>query len=235
MEDEKKDGIFELENPNVKAHMAEWQFDNLPNRLTLIRLLLIPVLITLLFLSSDKSFLKESRQLMGHIAAVIFIIASITDFFDGYIARKRQIVTVFGSFIDPVADKFLVISSLIMLLGLRRVSTLVVVVLVLRELYITSLRLLAREKGLQIPVDSFGKWKTTFQMIAIPALMIYDERIIPFPLIGTVSIWIATLLSIYSSIRYSWHLFQKLQAKRKKKLRTLISKIKKKTPPLSEE
>ena len=211
---------------HVTAHMAEWQFDNLPNRLTIIRILLVPLVILLLLLADQRSILKDSHLLLGYIAAFIFSIASITDFFDGYIARKRKIVTVFGSFLDPVADKFLVISSLIMLQGLKRVSALVVVVLVLRELYITSLRLLAREKGIQIPVDNFGKWKTTFQMIAIPALMIYDDRFFPISKLGDICIWIATILSFYSSIRYTFGLFQKLKRKRKKRLRAILQKLK---------
>lgn len=214
------------EHPHVTAHMAEWQFDNLPNRLTMMRILLVPVVIVLLLLTGDDSLVKESHRITGYAAAFIFIVASITDYFDGMIARRRQIVTVFGSFLDPVADKFLVISSLIMLLGLHRVSALAVVVLVLRELYITSLRLLAREKGVRVPVDNFGKWKTTFQMIAVPALMIYDDRLIPVIKIGQASIWIATILSIYSSIRYSFGLFKKLKYKRKKKLRAILLKLK---------
>ncbi len=192
----------------------EWEFDNLPNRLTLVRVALVPVVITLLYLAAEKPS-------CGYIACVIFGIASITDYFDGYFARKRGIITVFGSFLDPIADKFLVISSLVMLQYLGRVPALVVVILVLRELYVTSLRLLAREKGLTVPVDGFGKWKTTFQMVAIPLLMAHDKTYIPMPQIGTGLIYLASLLSLFSSVRYSWGLFKKLQKKRLRKLRAL--------------
>ena len=162
----------------------EWQIDNLPNRLTLFRVALIPVIVGSLWVcTTDIKIFDLIKKDLGYIAGWSFVLASITDFFDGYIARKRGIVTVFGSFLDPIADKFLVISSLVMLQALGRVDPLVVVALVLRELYMTSLRLLANERGLSVPVDNLGKWKTTFQMISIPMLMAWDKpfKYLSFP------------------------------------------------------
>jgi CDP-diacylglycerol--glycerol-3-phosphate 3-phosphatidyltransferase len=150
----------------------------------------------------------------GIIAAIIFIFASITDFLDGYIARKKNLVTMFGSFLDPIADKFLVVSTLIMLLSLQRVPDWVVIVLVLREMYMMSLRLFAVHEGITVHVNDIGKWKTTFQMIAIPMLMVYQKwGWFDFTLVGLIFIFMATFLSLLSSIVYSFHLGAKIKDK----------------------
>lgn len=195
----------------------EWEIDNLPNRLTIFRVLLIPFIVGSLFLLTfDLPWVKEWSKFLGYTAAWTFVAASITDFFDGYIARKRKIVTVFGSFLDPVADKFLVISSLILLENLARIPVLVVLILVMRELYITSLRLLAMDRGLSVPVGQMGKWKTATQMVAIPLLMANDTPWpwLPMPLIGTVCIYLASAFSVYSAVEYSLGLLVKLKKKR---------------------
>jgi len=204
------------------------EINNLPNRLTIFRMLMIPVVVGALYLQAEPE--KWSFPILpwlGHIAAVIFALASITDFFDGYIARKRNIVTVFGSFLDPIADKFLVVSSLIMLLALDRVHPIVVIILVLREMYMTSLRLLALTEGINIPVDKLGKWKTTFQMISIPMLMIHQEILfIHWGFWGTILIYVSAFISLLSALNYSVSMIKKLKLKRirlrkKKRERTL--------------
>lgn len=203
-------------NPNDPN---EWQIDNLPNRLTLFRVLLIPVIITSLYLKETELGVSAnwSKQL-GYIAAWTFVLASITDFFDGHIARKRKIVTVFGSFLDPIADKFLVVSSLIMLQGLDLIHPIMVIVLVLREMYITALRLLAQERGINIPAGSLGKYKTTFQMIGIPLLMADDNPFgIPLTLLGDIFIYLAAIFSIYSAGEYSYSTIKKMKLARLKK------------------
>jgi CDP-diacylglycerol--glycerol-3-phosphate 3-phosphatidyltransferase len=199
----------------------EWEIDNLPNRLTMFRVVLIPIIITSLFLTTiEAGPFKDHIKLLNYIAAWTFVAASITDFFDGFIARRRNIVTVFGSFLDPIADKFLVISSLIMLLAVQRVHVLVVIILVLREMYITALRLLAIEKGLSVPVGTLGKWKTATQMIGVPFLMAND---IPFginmPLLGNIAISLASIFSLYSALEYSLSFIKKIQKIRKEKKR----------------
>ena len=196
----------------------EWEIDNLPNRLTIFRVLLIPFIVGSLFiLTFENEWAKEWNKFLGYTAAWTFVAASITDFFDGYIARKRGIVTVFGSFLDPVADKFLVISSLVLLENLNRIPVLVVLILIMRELYITSLRLLAMERGLSVPVGQMGKWKTATQMVAIPLLMANDTPWSWFnmTLVGTVCIYLASVFSVYSAVEYSAGLFVKLKQKRK--------------------
>lgn len=197
----------------------EWSIDNLPNRLTIFRVILVPLVVAALFF--DLPFMNASEEVkstMGWAAAWIFVLASITDFFDGYIARKRKIVTVFGSFLDPIADKFLVVSSIIMLQSLDRIPVLIVIILVLREFYITSLRLLAGDKGLVIPVGQLGKWKTATQMIGLPMLMANETPYgIPFPLMGTIAIYISAIISVYSATEYSLQLIKKIKQQRQEK------------------
>ncbi|MCB9091571.1 MAG: CDP-diacylglycerol--glycerol-3-phosphate 3-phosphatidyltransferase [Halobacteriovoraceae bacterium] len=200
-------------SPNQKI----WEIDNLPNRLTIFRILLIPIILASLYLCKPEvPLFFESNQAYGVIAALCFMAAGMTDFFDGYIARKRNIVTVFGSFLDPIADKFLVISSLIMLLSLKRVPDFVVIILVLRELYMTSLRLLATNQGLSVPVDKMGKWKTAIQFLSITFLMLgnYLEGI-PGLFLGQVCIYIAAFLALFSAVNYSIGLFKRMQQARK--------------------
>lgn len=195
------------------------EIDNLPNRLTFFRLLMIPVVVTTLYFTEQTpEVLLPYHQYLGDIACWVFVLASITDFLDGYIARKRNIVTVFGSFLDPIADKFLVVSCLIMLMALDRVHAVVVIILVLREMYMTSLRLLALTEGITVPVSSLGKWKTTAQMVAIPFLMIYEPTLgIPFSEIGEVLMYVAAFLSLWSALLYSLSMIKKLQEKRLQK------------------
>lgn len=197
------------------------EIDNLPNRLTLFRLLMIPVIVLTLYFDLDTpTDLITYRKYLGHIACWIFVAASITDFLDGYIARKRNIVTVFGSFLDPIADKFLVVASLIMLMALNRVNAVVVIILVLREMYMTSLRLLAMTEEINVPVNSLGKWKTTAQMVAIPMLMIHEKFLwLPMDRIGTALIYVAAFLSLLSALIYSVSLVKKLQERRLEKKR----------------
>jgi CDP-diacylglycerol--glycerol-3-phosphate 3-phosphatidyltransferase len=195
----------------------EWEIDNLPNRLTIFRVLLIPVILGCLFLNlTDLPWITPAlKSTLGWIAGWTFVAASVTDFFDGYFARKRGIVTVFGSFLDPIADKFLVVSSLIMLQGLDRIPVLIVIILVLREMYINSLRLLANERGFSVPVGSLGKWKTAFQMIGIPMLMANEKPWgIPMPFLGTLFIYLASIFSLYSALEYSVNLVKKLKLQR---------------------
>lgn len=197
---------------------SEWEIDNLPNRLTLFRVLLIPVVLSSLY-ATTFNISPKSVLIFNYIAAWTFVLASVTDFFDGYIARKRKLVTVFGSFLDPIADKFLVVSSLIMLLGLNRLPTALVIVLVLREMYITALRLLANERGIKVPVGQLGKWKTTFQMIGIPFLMANHQPWgIPMAWIGLGCVALSALFSVYSAVQYSLRLIKRFKMEKAKSL-----------------
>ncbi|WP_419168440.1 CDP-diacylglycerol--glycerol-3-phosphate 3-phosphatidyltransferase [Halobacteriovorax sp.] len=199
--------------------LSEWEIDNLPNRLTIFRVALIPVICLTLYLCLfEENIFKATQKTLGYIAAWTFVAASFTDFLDGYIARKRNIVTVFGSFLDPIADKFLVVSSLILLQSLNRVNVLVVIVLVIREMYMTALRLLAMEKGLKVSVNQLGKWKTTFQMMAIPMLMAWDKPFgFSFPLVGTILIYLSFFFSVLSALVYTFGLGKRITEVRQAK------------------
>ncbi|MHB1665057.1 MAG: CDP-diacylglycerol--glycerol-3-phosphate 3-phosphatidyltransferase [bacterium] len=167
---------------------------NLPNILTICRILIVPVIFALLF------FKKEVYELY---AALFFVLAMGTDFIDGYIARKRNIITTFGTFLDPIADKILVITILIMLIPLHRIPAWMVVIIIIREIFITGLRAIAGEKGLVIPAGNIGKWKTSFQMFGIFFLLIYYNHFyINFGAVGYWLILFSILLSIYSSYKY---------------------------------
>ena len=205
-----------MDKTTLDTEQNDLEIDNLPNRLTIFRILLIPIVCAcLLTVKYDFKIFSNYKALMGWVSGWLFTIASVTDFFDGYIARKRNIVTVFGSFLDPIADKFLVVSSLILLGSLDRIPIVLVIILVLREMYMTSLRLLAMNEGLNVPVNQFGKWKTFIQMAGIPMLMAYEDwHIIPMGLIGIILIYIASFLSLYSAFDYSFGLVKKLKKKR---------------------
>lgn len=196
-------------------HDNDLEIDNLPNRLTIFRILLIPVVLVSFYFTGVDYITEEWKSICGQIAAWTFAAASITDFFDGYIARKRNIITVFGSFLDPIADKFLTVSSLIMLGSMGKIPAVIVIILVLREMFMTSLRLLASNEGISIPVGMMGKWKTATQMVGIPMIM-YNQNMgpLPLPLIGTVFIYIASILSIWSSISYTVSMISKLKIRR---------------------
>lgn len=197
----------------------EWEIDNLPNRLTMFRVVLIPIIIFSMYsVQVNYEWASQHTKLLNYVAAWTFVLASITDFLDGFIARKKNIVTIFGSFLDPIADKFLVISALIMLQAMNRVNVLVVLILVLREMYITALRLLAMEKGISVPVGTLGKWKTATQMVGVPLLMANDIPWgIDMPLLGTIAIYLASIFSLYSAFEYSVGLIKKIQKIRKEK------------------
>lgn len=196
-----------------------WELDNLPNRLTIFRIALVPVVVIFLFLSDpDIHVFEKHKLLLGWLAGIIFIIASITDYFDGLLARQRGLITAFGSFLDPIADKFLVVSGLIMLSALGRVHSLVVIILVLREMYMTSLRLFAAHQDIKVPVNDMGKWKTACQMTAMPMLMINDTVLgIPLSIVGLILIYLASILSLISATHYSLTLVKRLKEARKEK------------------
>ena len=221
---------------NESPQDNDLEINNLPNLLTIFRVILIPVVIMLLWLSdSDSDFLSEHKSNLGWAAGWIFTLASITDFFDGYIARKRNIVTVFGSFLDPIADKFLTVSSLIMLQSLGRLPAVIVIFLVLREMYMTSLRLLAMNEGVKVPVSEMGKWKTAIMMMGIPFLMAYENWSVlpdlPLPLIGALAVYVAVILSLLSSVRYTFAMIAKLKEIRLKRRQ---ERKEKKSPNISE-
>lgn len=179
---------------------------NLPNQLTVLRILMIPVFILILVLPFDWGTLTVggTQLLVSHlVAAVIFAIASITDWLDGEIARKRGLVTNFGKFADPLADKMLVMTAFIMLVDLNKVAGWIVAIIVCRELAVTGLRLLLVEDGEVMAAAWPGKIKTATQMVAIILLFINN---IPFNMVGIpldqIMLYICLAATIYSGVDY---------------------------------
>lgn len=164
---------------------------NLPNKLTMFRVILIPFFV--LFLLVDITPVDK------WIALAIFIIASLTDLLDGKIARKYNLVTNFGKFMDPLADKLLVCSAMICLIETGQIPAVVVLIIIAREFIISGFRLIASDNGVVIAASYWGKFKTTFQMIMI-ILMIAD--IAQISLITDIIMWIALALTIISLIDY---------------------------------
>lgn len=164
---------------------------NLPNKLTMFRVILIPFFIVFL-LVPITSFDKW-------IALAIFIIASLTDLLDGKIARKYNLVTNFGKFMDPLADKLLVCSALICLIELNRIPSWMVIIIIAREFIISGFRLVASDNGVVIAASYWGKFKTTFQMVAV-CLLIADIEALS--LITQIILWIAVVLTVVSLIDY---------------------------------
>lgn len=164
---------------------------NLPNKLTMFRVILIPFFIVFL-LASLTPYDKW-------IALTIFIIASLTDLLDGKIARKYNLVTNFGKFMDPLADKLLVCSALICLIELDKIPSWMVIVIIAREFIISGFRLVASDNGVVIAASYWGKFKTTFQMVAV-CLLIAD--IAALTVVTQIILWIAVVLTVVSLTDY---------------------------------
>ena len=164
---------------------------NLPNKLTMLRILMIPVFMVFI----------ELNSLPNHIlwAFVVFVLASLTDMLDGKIARKYNLVTNFGKFMDPLADKLLVCSALICMIELRELPAWMVIIIISREFIISGFRLVASDNGVVIAASYWGKFKTTFQMIGV-VLLIFN--IPALSTLTTIIVWIALALTVISLVDY---------------------------------
>lgn len=167
---------------------------NLPNKLTILRTIMIPVFLIFLYI--------PGLGMTGDVlAAAIFVLASFTDLLDGKIARKYNLVTNFGKFMDPLADKLLVCSALIALVDLNRIPAWVVIIIIAREFIISGFRLIASDNGVVIAASYWGKFKTTFQMIMIILLILNIDY--PYSnIINMVIMYISLALTIISLLDY---------------------------------
>jgi len=194
---------------NSASQQNDLEFATLPNILTSLRVVLIPAIIWLLM---------QRDPTLDLVAALTFTAAGITDYFDGYFARKYKTESVFGKLMDPLADKFLVVSSLCMLQELGRIPAVLVILLICREMAITGLRAFASSEGLIIGASQSAKWKTATQMVAIPWLMVPQGLFgIPLYPMGQWLIYISLGISLWSAKDYVVDFFIAIRGKRKKK------------------
>ena len=166
---------------------------NLPNKLTILRVIMIPFFVAALLYDGG------ANQNMRYVAAALFIIASLTDMLDGKIARKDNLVTNFGKFMDPLADKLLVCSALICMIELRELPAWMVIIIISREFIISGFRLVASDNGVVIAASYWGKFKTTFQMIGV-VLLIFNIPVLST--LTTIIVWIALALTVISLVDY---------------------------------
>jgi CDP-diacylglycerol--glycerol-3-phosphate 3-phosphatidyltransferase len=182
---------------------------NIPNQITISRVLLIPVFMIFLLAPmrfGEVTIFAETIPITHLVAAILFIIASCTDWVDGYYARKYNLVTNLGKFLDPLADKLLVTAAFISLVELGLAPAWMVIVILAREFAVTGLRLVAVGEGDVIAASKLGKWKTIAQLVAVAALLLHN---IPFSVIGfpfaDICLWLAVILTIISG----WDYFSK--------------------------
>ena len=169
---------------------------NTPNKLTIARMIIVPFLVIFLL----TGWGGEANR---YISLTLFVVASVTDWFDGYLARKNNLVTNFGKFMDPLADKLLVCSAMICMIELNRLPAwFVIIIIIAREFIISGFRLIAAENGIVIAANYWGKFKTASQMIMIILLILHFDGI--FVILEQIFIWLSLALTIISLITYIW-------------------------------
>ncbi len=173
---------------------AKEKFWHLPNALTGARIAAVPVVMILLCFKG---------QLASFLGAVFFMAAGATDFLDGFFARRHRLMSRFGKFMDPLADKLLVSAALIMLIPLGRVPAWIAFIIIGRELAVTGLRALAAAEGIILAPDRWGKTKTLLQMAALTALILhYPYQALDFQRLGTGLLWLALIVTLTSGVGY---------------------------------
>src|SRR5215211_8274579 len=173
---------------------------NLPNSLTVTRIFLVPLLVVVLLTKF------EGRQILGIpkeiVGAAIFAIASLTDWADGYLARRRKQITLLGQVIDPLADKLLTSAALISLVQMELAQSWMVAVIIGREFAVTTLRSLAYARGVVMPASPLGKIKMVAQVVAILALILGQDHLQDFVIIGQIALWVVVIAALVSAADY---------------------------------
>lgn len=184
---------------------------NLPNKLTVTRVLLIPLLVIIYMFPYNTlgihipvyHLANTSISLINIIILVIFIVASITDYFDGQIARREKMITTFGQFADPIADKLLVNTIFLLLASDQRVSIIVPIIMISRDMIVDAIRLVAANKQIVIAARKLGKLKTATQMVSLCAVLLCNFPFSYFSIpVDQILVWIACAISIISGIDY---------------------------------
>ena len=169
---------------------------NTPNKLTVARMIMVPFLVVFLL----TGWGGEANR---YISLILFVAASITDWFDGYLARKNHLVTNFGKFMDPLADKLLVCSAMSCMIELGRLPAWFVIIIIGREFIISGFRLIAAENGIVIAANYWGKFKTVSQMIMIILLILHFDLSV-FVILEQIFIWLSLALTVISLMTYIW-------------------------------
>ena len=185
---------------------------NLPNMLTLARIAGIPVVVF---------FIRKGKPTDCVIAAWLYSVITFTDYVDGWLARRWNMVTLTGQFLDPLADKLMVMAMLVMLVALNRVPASLVVILLAREMTINGLRAIASSEGLVIPVGEMGKYKTALQMIGVMCLLVHypftvhflgiAESVVDFNMVGVWVLLVSVVVSVTSAVGYITNFFRALE------------------------
>jgi CDP-diacylglycerol---glycerol-3-phosphate 3-phosphatidyltransferase len=173
---------------------------NLPNSLTVSRIFLVPLLVVVLLTQFEgRQILGFSKEIVG---AAIFALASITDWLDGFLARRRKQITPLGQVIDPLADKLLTSAALISLVQMELASAWMVAIIIGRDFAVTALRSIAYARGVVVPASPLGKSKLVAQVIAILALILGRDHLQGFVVIGEVALWVAVAAALVSAFDY---------------------------------
>jgi len=174
---------------------------NLPNALTTTRIFLVPLLVVVLLTNFEGRLVFGVRKEL--IGAAIFGLASLTDWLDGYLARRRKQVTALGQMMDPIADKLLTSAAFISLIQMGLAPAWMVAIIIGRELAVTTLRSIAYSRGIVIPASSLGKIKMAGQVVAILALILgEEERLRPLSTVGTAALWLVVITALISALDY---------------------------------
>jgi CDP-diacylglycerol--glycerol-3-phosphate 3-phosphatidyltransferase len=173
---------------------------NLPNALTLGRIFLVPLLVVVLLTKFEGRLIFGVRKEL--VGAAIFGVASLTDWLDGYLARRRKQVTPLGQFMDPIADKLLITAALVSLVQMDLAQSWMVVLILGREFAVTVLRSIAHSRGVAIPASPLGKFKMASQVVAILLLILGREHLHQFFVLGKIALWVAVLTAVASAIDY---------------------------------
>jgi CDP-diacylglycerol--glycerol-3-phosphate 3-phosphatidyltransferase len=173
---------------------------NLPNALTLGRIFLVPLLVVVLLTKFEGRLIFGVRK--EFVGAAIFGLASLTDWLDGYLARRRKQVTTLGQFMDPLADKLLITAALVSLVQMDLAQSWMVVVILGREFAVTVLRSIAHSRGIAIPASPLGKFKMASQVVAILLLILGREHLQQFFVLGQIALWVAVLTAVLSAVDY---------------------------------
>jgi CDP-diacylglycerol---glycerol-3-phosphate 3-phosphatidyltransferase len=180
---------------------------NLPNKITISRIILIPIFVVLMLIRieewGDITILGATMPVTHLLGAIIFIIAAVTDWIDGYYARKLNLVTNMGKFLDPLADKLLVSAALIVLVELQMAPSWIVIIIISREFAVTGLRLVLAGEGEVVAANMLGKIKTWAQIVAISALLLHNVffEMFSFPF-DELALWVALFFTVWSGLDY---------------------------------